>query len=657
MSPGESVAEIYPAHAKAEMGAPVCGIAGWLGHCADAEVVSVRLVRALHHRGPDSHGVRFWSEAALIHTRLSIIDLSPAGAQPMANEDGTIWVVLNGEIYNHIELRRELESRGHRFRGRSDTEVLPHLYEDEGPAFVRKLRGMFGLAIYDSTKQILILARDRFGIKPVFYAAQGDRLAFASEINALLAVPEIDTRPDKQAVSDLAALFYIPAPETFYRGIRALEPGQMLTAEIRQGQLHCRLESYHSWSVAPDCRLSLCEAADRTEELVRAAVRRQLESDVPLGALLSGGIDSSLVSCSAQEALETPIRTFNVRFPDETYDETWAALSVAAHIGSRHETLPLQAGEGCWEDVAILLRHCGQPYADTSLFAANAVCRLIRQHVTVALSGDGGDEGFGGYSHYWELARIAQLQRFPQLLWTLAAGVLQPLARRGIVPRHVPAQLQEFAAADDVDILESLFSYVGRQEHAALCADIGALPVRRLFEPQWQNRLPRGAARLERLSAHATEVNVRLPLANDFLFKVDTASMRESLEVRVPLLDEELFEFALSLPHALKVKARTGKRVLRELAQRKLPGPVARKEKMGFAIPVDTWLDQDFRVRLRETLLGPSCRLGEFFRPEAYQPLVEGFCDGQPHRHLSRREVYGRIVMLLSVQLALADPS
>lgn len=635
----------------------MCGLAGWLGRTAEAEIVSARLVHALHHRGPDSQGVKLWPEAALAHTRLSIIDLSPAGAQPMANEDRTIWVALNGEIYNHIELRHELEYRGHRFRGHSDTEVLPHLYEDEGPSFVCKLRGMFGFAIYDSAKQVLVLARDRFGIKPIFYAQQGERLAFASEINALLTMPEIDTRPDKQAVSDLAALFYIPAPETFYRGIRALEPGQMLTAEMRQGRLNCRLAHYHSWTVAPNNQISIGEAADRTDELVRAAVRRQMESDVPLGALLSGGIDSSLVSCAAQEALDQPIQTFNVQFPDKAYDETWAALSVAGHIGSHHNTLPLQAGDGCWDDVVGLLRHCGQPYADTSLFAANAVCRLIRQHVTVALSGDGGDEGFGGYSHYWELARIVQLQRFPVPLWTLAAGLLKPIARRGLVPRHVPAQLQGLAAADDVDILESLFTYMGRQEHAALCADIDAMPVRRLFEPQWQHQLSSGSARLERLSAHATEVNVRLTLANDFLFKVDIASMRESLEVRVPLLDEDLFDFALSLPHALKVRARTGKRVLRELALRKLPLAVARKEKMGFAIPVDTWLNQDFRSRLRETLLGPSCRLGEFFRPEAYEPLVESFCDGRSHRELSRREVYGRIVMLLSVQLALENPS
>lgn len=635
----------------------MCGIAGWLGHCVEAAAVSQRLVQALHHRGPDSHGVRLWGEAALVHTRLSIIDLSPAGAQPMSNEDGTIWTVLNGEIYNHAELRHDLEGHGHRFRGRSDTEVLPHLYEEEGPAFVHRLRGMFGLAIYDSTKQLLVLARDRFGIKPVFYAQQGDQLVFASEINALLAVPEIDRRPDRQAVFDLAALFYIPAPQTFYRGIRALEPGQMLAAELALGRLSCRQNYYHTWTIAPDASISLEQAADRAEGLVGSAVRRQMESDVPLGALLSGGIDSSLVSCAAQESLDTPIRTFNVRFPDEAYDETWAALSVAAHIGSQHETLPLQAGEGCWEDVIGLLRHSGQPYADTSLFAANAVCRLIRSHVTVALSGDGGDEGFGGYSHYWELARIAQLQRFPVPLWTLAASVLKPLAQHGMFPRHVPAQLKELADADDTDILESLFTYVGRDEHAALCADGDSLPVRRLFERQWQHELPSAATRVEKLSARATEVNVRVTLANDFLFKVDTASMRESLEVRVPLLDEELFDFALSLPHALKVKARTGKRVLRELAHRKLPPAVANKAKMGFAIPVDTWLNQDFRGCLRDALLGRSCRLGEFFRPEAYIPLVKDFCDGRPHRHLSRREAYGRIIMLLSVQLALANPS
>src|SRR5262245_28743998 len=296
----------------------MCGIAGWLGSLPDNVGVdyAAHMVQALRHRGPDAHGIRSWPEATLVHTRLSIIDLTPAGAQPMANEDGTVWTIFNGEIYNHRELRQDLESRGHLFNGHSDTEVLPHLYEEEGSEFVKRLRGMFALAIYDSRTRTLLLARDRFGIKPLFYAPGNYRLAFASEIRALLELPGVDTRPDRQAIYDFAALFYIPAPETFYTGIRALEPGEMLEANLGADTVSWKTRTYHQWSIAPDLALTIDQATDRADALLTTAVRRQMESDVTLGTLLSGGIDSSLVSFAAQESLGGGLRTFNVSFPE-----------------------------------------------------------------------------------------------------------------------------------------------------------------------------------------------------------------------------------------------------------------------------------------------------------------------------------------------------
>lgn len=635
----------------------MCGIAGWLGSAPVGSGIEQKLAHDLRHRGPDGYGIQTWPGASLVHTRLSIIDLSPSGAQPMANENETIWTVFNGEIYNHKELRQNLQRQGHRFKGRADTEVLPHLYEQEGVSFVNKLRGMFALAIYDTRNHTLILARDRFGIKPLFYALRKDRLMFASEINALFAFSDIDRRPDKQAVFDYATLFYVPAPQTFFKGIRSLEPGEVLVGEYERHEVRTKLQRYYQWKIAPNPSIALNQAADRAEELITTAVRRQLESDVPLGALLSGGIDSSLVSRAAQDVSDNQIQTFNVRFPDKAYDETWAALQVADHIGSRHETLDLPEAGGNWEDVTGLLAHAGQPYADTSIFAANAVSRLIRQHVKVALSGDGGDEGFGGYSHYWEIARIARLQRFPLPFWQAATRCLAPLANRGVIPNHIPLQLKDFAGAEDADILQTLFSYLRDQEHAEIfnCSDV--LPVRRHFERQWDHCQASDASRLDRLSAHATEVNIRLTLANDFLFKMDTASMREGLEIRVPMLDEDLFDFALSLPHHMKVKDRTAKRVLREIARRHLPPEVAQKPKMGFAIPIDTWLDAGFRERLTDELLGAASKLPEFFRKEVYKPLVESFCNRKRHQYLSRRQTYGRVIMLLSAHLALANPS
>jgi asparagine synthase (glutamine-hydrolysing) len=631
----------------------MCGIAGWLGTRTDDDDLAQRVAQALHHRGPDAHGIRVWPEATLVHTRLSIIDLSPAGAQPMANEDGTIWTIFNGEIYNHVKLRHELEARGHVFRGHSDTEVLPHLYEEEGPGFAAKLRGMFALAIYDTRTQTLVLARDRFGIKPLFYASKGDRLLFASELRALFCWPDIDDQPDRQAIYDFAALGFIPAPQTFYAGIRALQPGEILEARLEADAVRWKTHAYHRWTIAPDATITLAEAADRADTLVMAATRRQLESEVPLGALLSGGIDSSLISVAAQTALPGGLRTFNVRFAERDYDETWAAVAAAKHIGSRHVTLDMDDIPGTWDHVTSLLRHAGQPFADLSLFAVNAICRLMRQHVTVALSGDGGDEGFGGYKMYWRLATIARWQRLPVPVWRGASATMARLAPFGVIPERLPRQLRELAGADNICVIQNLLCWVREEEHACLCRDKDLLPIRRLFEPQWDYSMPPRASRLEWLSAHATEVGIRLILPNDFLFKVDTASMRESLEVRVPMLDEELFAFGLCLPHHLKVDGQTCKKVLREVAKRRLPAAVANKPKQGFGIPVDSWVDADFKERLRDALLGSSCRLPEFFRPEVYQPMIEAFCRGHPYPGISREGLYQRAIMLLSVQLTL----
>jgi asparagine synthase (glutamine-hydrolysing) len=632
----------------------MCGIAGWLGAVEDGPLHATRMAQALQHRGPDGRGIRSWStDATLIHTRLSIIDLSTGGAQPISNEDGTVWAVFNGEIYNHGELRRDLQARGHVFRGRSDSEVLPHLYEEEGSAFVAKLKGMFAFAIFDTRAKTLLLARDRFGIKPLYYAQNSNRLAFASELRALLQLPGIDDRPDPQAVYDFSALCYIPAPETFYLGARALQPGEIVEARLDAHDVSSKARFYHRWVINPDPAMPWARAVDRADQLLREAVRRQMESDVPLGALLSGGIDSSLVSAAAQGTDGQGLTTYNVRFSDRDYDETWAALAVAQHIGTTHTTLDMDSVRGTWDHVTGLLRHAGQPFADTSLFAAHAVCRLMRQHVTVALSGDGGDESFGGYNMYWQIARIARLQRLPDILLRALSVGLAGAARLGGVPFRLSDRVREFEGADDVAVSQNLFSWTREDEHRRLCRDeLKALPIRRLFEPQFDLLLPKGAGRVERLSALVTETNIRVVLPNDFLFKVDTASMRESLEVRVPMLDEDLFAFGLTLPHCFKVAGRTCKRVLRAVAERRLPPAVARKPKQGFAIPVDNWVDADFKDRLKITLLGPSSRLPDFFHPEVYRPIIEAFCHGRPHPNISRQGLYQRVIMFLSLQLA-----
>jgi len=512
---------------------------------------------------------------------------------------------------------------------------------------------MFAFAIYDTRTRTLVLARDRFGIKPLFYAPVAHRLAFASEILALLQLPDIDTEPDRQAIYDFAALFYIPAPETFYTGIRALQPGELLEADFDGNRISWSARNYHRWSITPDYGITLKQAAERSEALVAAAVRRQMESDVPVGALLSGGIDSSLISAVGQEG-SRGLRTFNVRFREKDFDETWAAVAVANHIGSHHTTLDMDGERGTWEHIKALLVGTGQPFADVSLFAVNAICRLMRRSVTVALSGDGGDEVFGGYDVFWRLGRIAMFQRLPLPVCSGISATLRSLSGLGVVSGYFPERVREMAGADDTSVMQSLFCWLGNQEHAALCRDTDVLPIRRLFEPQWEYHLPAKATRLERLSAHATEVSIRLTLANDYLFKVDVASMKESLEVRVPMLDEDLVDFGLCLPHRLKVNGRTCKRVLRKVAERRLPKAVANKPKWGFAVPLDRWVDADFKERLRDALLGPSSKLPGYFRPEAYTKIVKSLYEASSFYDMRQSALYVRAIMLLSAQLTLA---
>jgi asparagine synthase (glutamine-hydrolysing) len=630
----------------------MCGIAGWLGPMADPERVAARLGRALRHRGPDGQDWRHWDNATLVHTRLRILDLSSAGSQPMANEDGSVWTVFNGEIYNHADERRLLERQGHRFRGRSDTEILPHLFEQYGAELARRLKGMFAWAVYQPATGSLLLARDRFGIKPLFYAADGRRLAFASELNALKQVPGVDTTPDPQAISDYLSLFCVPAPLTFYRGIRALPPGHLLEAHWRNGRLETSVRPFHSWTIATRVDLSFDDAVAQADALLQKAVERQLESDVPLGCLLSGGIDSSLVSSAAQAALGS-LQTYNVRLPSRDYDETWAAHSVSQRIHSRHHTMDLQNFRGTWELVTDLLRHAGQPFADTSMFAANAVSRLMRRHVTVALSGDGGDEGFGGYALHVQMAALARLRQAPTALLRAGAALLTPAVCVLPIPAQLPSRLRLVAGVDDVGLIQAFRSWVRTDEHARLSRLRHVEPVRRWFVPAWRHELRPGASALERLSALSTEVDARLILPNDMLFKVDMSSMKESLEVRVPLLDEELFGFGLTLPHSFRATGRVGKRVLRGVAQRRLPADVASKQKRGFRVPVDDWVTSGFKTQLRQTLLSNGTSLPEVVDPAVYRPWVEAFCSADRVPGVTREGLYQRAMMLLSLHLAL----
>ena len=618
------------------------------------EHVAGTILGALAHRGPDGEGAKQWPDAALLHARLRIIDLSPLGDQPMANEDGSIWTVFNGELYNHKALQAMLEGRGHTFRGRSDTEVIPHLYEEFGAEMFEHLRGMFTIAVLDRPRNRLLLARDRFGIKPLFYAVTDDLVVYASELNALRAIPGVDRTPDPQAIADFAAVLYVPAPQTFFKGIRALEPGESLDCSLEpDGRVAVRARRFHSFTLSPRAGTDLDDTVGRVEELLATGVASQLESDVPLGSLLSGGIDSSLVSAFAKRELHD-LNTYSVQMPDPDFDESWAAEAVAARIGSSHRTLEIERRQGGWEHITTILQHAGQPFADTSVFAVDAVSKAMREHVTVALSGDGGDEGFGGYDTYWQLNTIDRLQRLPRPVWSVAGPVLDAAARVTSSAASASRRIRDFAGKDDVGVVQALFSWIRPREHELLLVDPRRVdPARRLFEPRWNHAHNGRATRLERLSSLAVEVNVRLVLPNDFLFKVDTASMRHSLEVRVPLLDEDLMDAGLSLPHELRVEGREGKRVLRAIARKHLPAEVIDRPKQGFAVPVDSWVTQEFKDELRATLLDPASPVGQHLVRDVYAPWVESFCNGEQRQDLSRLALYQRATMLLALDLGL----
>ncbi len=640
----------------------MCGIGGWVGHVENPSAVAAGLIDRMRRRGPDGSGQKTFDGAALLHTRLRIIDLSEAASEPMPNEDGTVWSVFNGEIYNHHELRRQLEERGHRFVSRCDAEVIPHLFEEMGTDAVPLLRGMFALAVWDTRNRTLTLARDRFGIKPLFYATAGSRpdaVLFASDVGALAAVPGVDASPDPQALSDFAALTFTPAPVTFFSGVRALEPCQTVTVQLAGDGTPVveRPRTYHQWMINPQRDLTLGQAELTAAKLLNSAVGSQVESDVPLGAMLSGGIDSSLVSYEAQIALDGRLSTYSVRFPDEQYDETHAALAVARHIRSTHEVVDMENLRLEWGEVTSLLRWAGQPFADTSIFGAHAVSKALRRSVTVALSGDGGDEGFGGYDDYGHLGRAITLARAPRQARGAIGTVVGLMEGAGLARSAETAVAKALPGTDNVSIVEYLQRWLRSDEHARLCAGLDALPPRRLFEPVWQHHLWPGASRKERLSALLTEVRTRVVLANDYLPQVDLASMNVSLEVRVPLLDEDLFGFGLTLPHNLKLRGKVSKPVLRQLAAERLPEAVARKPKHGFGVPVDTLATDEFRRCLRERLLAPNSRLRDVYDPAVYSPMVTAFAEGKLVEGISRQGLHQRVIMLLAVDLALEGPT
>ena len=528
---------------------------------------------ALVHRGPDEGSTDPFGRCVLGHQRLRVLDLE-TGYQPVANETGDVVCVFNGEIYNFPGLREEL--RGHAIRGTGDTPVLPHLYEEHGPDFVSRLRGMFAVALWDASRERLVLARDRLGKKPLVWTRlQDGTLAFASEVKALLQLPGVARDVDLEAIDAYLALQYVPGEQTGFRGIRRLLPGHVLVAE-RGSE---RIEPY--WQpVGRSEDASDAEWLERVRETVREAVAIRLKADVPLGALLSGGIDSSIVVALMAQSSTQPVRTFTVGFDDGRYDEREYARAVAQRYGTMHEELVIE--QNVADTVVQLARAYDEPFGDEAALPTFLICEQARRHVTVALTGDGGDEAFAGYERYIA-HRLAG--RIPQTAARATGQLLRavPTARR--VPRSPLFRAARLAAA----------AAAPRSERYARLMEVFPLVMRqRLWIDDVARDVRLAPARPGTLGLQLLDVETYLP--GDLLPKADIASMAHSLELRSPLLDHHVVELGLSLPDSLKTRGLSGKIALRRAFADALPPTIARRGKTGFGVPLSRW----FRTELLE---------------------------------------------------------
>jgi asparagine synthase (glutamine-hydrolysing) len=573
------------------------------------------MTASLAHRGPDNDGFYDSAFCTLGHRRLRIIDLSPLGCQPMANEDSSLWLSFNGEIYNYLELRPELVRRGHQFRSQSDTEVMLHLYEEHGEAMLPLLNGMFALSLWDERRRRLLLARDRFGKKPLYYWTDGRKLLFASELKAILEDPDVPRELNFEALSAYLSLGYVPSPLTIFRGVKKLPPASYLTVDVQEGaggENRLRLagpERYWTLRYAPDVRLTEQDCAARIRELLRDAVRIRMFSDVPLGAFLSGGLDSSAVVAAMSEVSERPVETFSIGFNVESYDESPFAEAVARKFRTNHHTY--RCSPDALEVLPTLVHHFDEPFADASAIPTYCVSRIARQLVTVALSGDGGDETFAGYERYADaLAAFGRGGMLPHALRRGAFAALEaayPQGWRGwgFLHRNALPPLEAYASSFLLFLepqKDRLWSAEARD--ALRSAGNG---VMRYFR-RWglpEGAQPRNAGELLDAMQHADQM---LYLPEDILVKVDRASMAVSLEARAPLLDYRLAEFMATVPAELRFRGRVKKYLLKKAMEGVLPDEILHRGKQGFSVPLEKWFRGEARGFVRDVLLSQRLR-------------------------------------------------
>jgi asparagine synthase (glutamine-hydrolysing) len=599
----------------------MCGICGLMrgdpGERVDEETLEA-MNRALAHRGPDDAGTWFGGPVGLAMRRLSVIDLFN-GHQPMANHDGSLVVVFNGEIYNFKDIRADLERRGHVFRTQSDTEVILRGYEQFGDDIMQQLNGMFAFAVYDGKRERLLLARDRIGIKPLFYALHRGGLAFSSELDSLLRSGFVNGRLNPEALDAYFTYLYIPAPDTVFEGVQQLRPGEKLV--FHKGE--ATTERYWSVQFQTTRSWTLDSAAEAYMQLLEDAVRLQRVSDVPLGAFLSGGVDSTSVVGMLSLMSPGALRTFTIGFDDAHGDELEYARIAAKHFGTDH-TEEIMRPE-LVEMASDLVRHFGQPFADSSAIPTWLVSKLARSQVTVALSGDGGDELFAGYTWAHMTRRVGKYSRLPILLRLAVDTALRVLPRTPRVEK-----LRRFSNDSFLPPLE-------RFRRRLTC--LGAPERHALYAPEFAKRV--GTRAVDRFQDHADAAgsisdddlmlhqDLHMYLPDDILTKVDRMSMAHGLEARVPILDHRIVEFAATVPFALKLKGRTSKRVVKRGLASLVPPELLKQRKRGFAIPIQRWFREDLHGHFQEAALARDARNGQYLNSQAIRALFQTHIDGK----------------------------
>ena len=632
----------------------MCGIAGFFSldsraRRPDGQVLLMRQAQTLHHRGPDAQQVFNGPGVGLAHARLAIIDLSTNANQPMPNDDGKIQLIFNGEIYNFQQLRRELEQLGHRFKTHSDTEVIIRSYEAWGVDMVKRLRGMFAIALWDETNDRLVIYRDRVGKKPLCYGIFDGTFVFASEIKGILAWPGVPREPNIDAINDYLTYQYVPSPATAFQDIFKLPPAHVLVVERgKQPRSECYFKLPCPRQAGP--ARPLPELREELIHHLREATRLRLISDVPLGAFLSGGVDSSAIVAMMALELSKPVKTFTIGFEEQVYDERPYAQAVAKRYGTEHHEYVVRPD--AMAILPIIVYHYGEPYADSSAIPTYYVSQIAREQVTVALNGDGGDESFLGYPRYTNLREWMKPGRLPVPLLSTIDRLIRKLPfylRRG-----VPGRAIDYATSQLGDVpsrrYERAITYFSDAAKEALYA----ASMRGYLARSSLDVLDDYFAQSPTIPSGAAWADIHTYLPDDLLVKVDIASMAHSLECRSPFLDHVLMEWAASLPEEVKLQGNETKALLKQALEPYLPRDQLYRPKMGFGVPVDIWLRNEMRDFAYDTLLtGPATQRG-LFEPRAVRQLLDGHCRGSSP---NAARIWALLMLELWFQMWIDDPN